>query len=301
MSDAAAPAEPERPDRRRLPPPAGPPVSELSYFFPAHDEAENVGQLIEEALAALPELAQRFEIICVDDGSTDGTAAIAERLAGEHPGVVRVVRHDINRGYGAALRSGFRAARFELVAFTDGDRQFRVADIGRLLARMAEPEAPDRPGGARRASDAGGVAPDVVAGYRLRRADAALRLVYARLYRLALRIFFELRLRDVDCACKLFRRPALEGIRVESGGAFLSAELLIKLRESGRTLAEVGIPHHPRVAGRASGADPRVVARAIRDFWALRLRLWAHPRAALRRGEPVLTDGRAAPAEGASP
>src|SRR5205085_5128427 len=114
------------------------------------------------------------------------------------------------------------------------------------------------------------------------------RTVYARAYRLANRIFFGLRIRDVDCACKLFRRAALEGLRVESGGAFFSAELLIKLRESGRIVAEVGIPHYPRTAGSPTGAKPSVVWRAVRDFWSLRLRLWLAPREALGRGDPIL-------------
>jgi len=256
------------------PPGAGvAPVPALSYFFPAHDEAGNIEALVAEALEALPTLAERFEIIAVDDGSRDGTGALADRLAAEHPDVVRVVHHAVNQGYGAALRSGFQAARFPLVGFTDGDRQFRVADLGRLLARL---EASDRP--------------DVVVGYRLKRADATVRLIYARVYRWCLRLFFGLDVRDVDCACKLFRRDALAGVRLESGGAFLSAELLIKLRARGARLAQVGVPHHPRVAGQASGANPRVVLRAVRDFWRLRLRLWAAHDQALLRGAPVLGD-----------
>jgi glycosyltransferase involved in cell wall biosynthesis len=182
-----------------------------------------------------------------------------------------VVHHATNLGYGAALRSGFAAARHELIAFTDGDRQFRVADLGRLTARLAAADAPD-----------------VVAGFRIKRADPLVRSLYASLYRLAIRTFFDLRLRDVDCACKLFRRAALDGIRVESGGAFFSAELLVKLRASGRRVVEVGVPHHPRTTGRPTGARPSVVFRAIRDFWALRLRLWAAPSRALGRGQPIL-------------
>ena len=129
---------------------------------------------------------------------------------------MRAVHHPINLGYGAALRSGFGAARYELVAFTDGDRQFQVEDLGRLTARLAEPDAPD-----------------VVAGFRIKRADPLIRTIYAKAYRLANRIFFGLRVTDVDCACKLFRREALDGLRVESDGAFFSAELLIKLRAAG--------------------------------------------------------------------
>lgn len=257
----------------------------LSYFFPAHDEADNIEALVQEALAALPRLAHRFEVICVDDGSTDGTAALADELADAHPGLVRVVHHATNLGYGAAVRSGLRAARYPLICFTDGDRQFRVADLARLTARL-------EPGG-----EAGG-GPDVVAGYRIKRADPAIRLAYARVYRACLRLFFGLRVRDPDCACKLFRRAALEGVRLESGGAFLSAELLIKIGAGGGRIVEQGVPHYPRIAGRASGADPRVVLRAVRDFWSLRLRLWADRGAALRRGEPIL-DGRAGDEPGA--
>ena len=246
-------------------------VPELSYFFPAHNEEANLGPLVDEALGALPVLAERFEIVIVNDGSRDRTQAIADELTAAHPGVVRAVHHPTNLGYGAALRSGLGAARHELVAFTDGDRQFRVIDIGRLTARLLEPDNPE-----------------VVVGYRIRRADPLIRTVYARLYRLANRIFFGLQVRDVDCACKLFRRPALEGVSVESGGAFFSAELLIKLRERGRSVVEVGVPHHPRTAGSPTGAKPSVIVRAVKDFWLLRLRLWAAPRNAMRRGQPTL-------------
>jgi glycosyltransferase involved in cell wall biosynthesis len=245
-------------------------LAELSYFFPAHNEAANLRGLVAEALATLPALAERFEIVIVDDGSRDLTPSIAEELAAAHP-QVRAVHHAVNLGYGAALRSGFGAAQYELIAFTDGDRQFHVADLADLVTRLA---APDRP--------------DAVVGFRIHRADPLVRTVYASLYRLANRIFFGLAVRDVDCACKLFRREALEGIAVESGGAFFSAELLIKLRAGNRRIAEVGVPHYPRTAGSATGAKPSVVLRAVRDFWRLRLRLWIAPKEAMGRGTPIL-------------
>jgi glycosyltransferase involved in cell wall biosynthesis len=255
--------------------PTGDPVRvpELSYFFPAHNEEDNLEPLVIEALATLPTLADRFEIVVVDDGSRDRTGEIADRLAAAHPGIVRAVHHPTNLGYGAALRSGFHAARFGFVAFTDGDRQFRIADLGRLTERMS---ARDRPA--------------VVIGYRIRRADPLIRTIYARGYRLANRIFFGLRATDVDCACKLYRREALHGIRVESGGAFLSAELLIRLRTLGRTVVEVGVPHYPRTAGSPTGANPQVILRAVRDFWLLRVRMWASPDRALARGESILDE-----------
>lgn len=259
MSGEAAPAAPSA----RAP--------ALSYFFPAHDEEANVEALVVEALETLPGLADDFEIVIVDDGSRDRTPGIADRLVAERPDIVRVVHHPTNLGYGAALRSGFRAARHELVAFTDGDRQFRVADLGRLLERLAGPDAPE-----------------AVVGYRIRRADPPLRTVYARLYRLANLVWFGLRVRDVDCACKLFRRRPLEGVRVESGGAFFSAELLIKLGATGARIAEVGVPHYPRTAGSPTGARPSVVWRAVKDFWSLRLRLWADRHRALGRGVAIV-------------
>jgi glycosyltransferase involved in cell wall biosynthesis len=252
--------------------PATPRVARLSYFFPAHDEEANLDGLVAEALATLPSRADTFEVIVVDDGSTDGTAALADALVASHPDIVRVVHHPTNLGYGAALRSGFGAARYDHVAFTDGDRQFKVADLGRLIERMAEADRPD-----------------VVVGFRIKRADPPLRIAYARAYRLANRILFGLTVTDVDCACKLFRREALAGLRVESGGAFFSAEMIIKLRATGRTVVEVGVPHYPRTAGSASGAKPQVVLRAVRDFWNLRLRMWADRSRALRRGEPMVS------------
>ena len=243
----------------------------LSYFFPAHNEAANLAGLVDEALATLPSLADEFEIVIVDDGSRDATPALADELAATHPRV-RAVHHPVNLGYGAALRTGFASARYDHIAFTDGDRQFKVADLGRLIERLQAGNA------------------DVVVGYRIRRADPLVRTVYAKAYRLANRIFFGVRVRDIDCAYKLFRRAALEGVSVESGGAFFSAELLIKLRARGRRIDEVGVPHYPRTAGSPTGAKPQVVFRAVRDFWALRLRLWAAPRRALSRGTPILGD-----------
>ena len=245
-------------------------VARLSYFFPAHNEEANVAGLVEEALETLPSIADTFEIIVVNDGSRDRTQAIVDELTARHPDVVRAVHHPVNRGYGGALRSGFGAARFELVAFTDGDRQFQVVDLARLTSRLAQPDAPE-----------------VVAGYRIDRADPLIRTIYARAYRLANRIFFGLRVSDVDCACKLFRTEALEGLRVESEGAFFSAELLIKLQAAGRSVAEVGVPHYPRTAGSPTGARPQVILRAVRDFWRLRLHMWVNRDRALRRGRPI--------------
>ena len=248
------------------------PLQELSLFFPCHNEAENLEALVADALAALPALASRYEVILVDDGSRDDTAGVAERLVQQHGGAVRLVRHEVNRGYGGALRSGFAAARYDYLAYTDGDRQFRVADLARLVESAESTGSP------------------VVIGYRLQRADPPLRLIYATLYRVANRIWFGLRVRDVDCAAKLFRRDVLQNINVHSDGAFFSAELLIRLRLAGITAHEVGVPHYPRTAGSPTGARLSVIARAVRDFWSLRIGLWLNRSRALARGRALLND-----------
>jgi len=245
------------------------PISELSLFLPCHNEAENLDALVAEALSALPALAERYEVILVDDGSTDGTPAVAVRLQSAHVNTVRVIRHETNRGYGGALRSGFGGARYEWIAFTDGDRQFRVADLAALIAAVPNHDT-------------------VALGYRIERADPALRKIYAALYRLANRVWFGLQVRDVDCAMKLFPRSSLDGVAVASNGAFFSAELLIKLGARGVQMIEVGVPHFPRVAGSASGARLSVVLAAVRDFWSLRGALWLHRASALARGVRLL-------------
>ena len=250
------------------------PLQELSLFFPCHNEAENLEGLVADALAALPALATTYEVILVDDGSRDDTAGVAERLVQRHGGVVRLVRHDVNRGYGGALRSGFAAARYSHLAYTDGDRQFRIADLARLVDCAVATRSP------------------VVVGYRLRRADPPLRLVYATLYRVANRIWFGLRVRDVDCAAKLFRRDVLRNINVHSDGAFFSAELLIRLQLAGVNALEVGVPHYPRTAGSPTGARFSVIARAVRDFWSLRIGLWVNRSRTLSRGRALLNDER---------
>lgn len=241
-------------------------------FFPCYNEAENLPALIHDALAAAPSLADHFELIIVDDGSRDETATIAQGLAAAHPGVVRFVRHKQNLGYGAALRSGFSAARHSWIAFTDGDCQFRVADLARLIGVVNH------------------TAPSVVVGFRIRRADPLLRLAYAAVYRFANRVWFGLNLRDVDCAMKLFPTSALHGVHVASDGAFFSAELMIKLQRHGLLVREVGVPHHPRTKGMPSGARLSVVTRAVRDFWRLRLSLWRNKNAALTSGRLLRED-----------
>jgi len=228
----------------------------LTFFFPAYNEEQNLEAVVGEALETLPRFADVFEVVIVDDGSRDRTPELADALAAGDSRV-RVVHHRPNRGYGGAVRSGLEAARMPYVFFTDGDRQFRIADLHLLISRIGDADA--------------------VVGYRIRRSDPARRLVIAWVYKQVLRVVFGSGFRDVDCAYKLFRTDVFQRVplsRVRSNGAFFSAELLLTLRAAGLRIVQVGVPHHPRVAGVAAGAAPRVVARTLRDLVRLRLRLW---------------------------
>ena len=228
----------------------------LTFFFPAYNEEENIEAVVAEARETLPRFADEFEIVVVDDGSRDRTGELADRLAAADPRV-RVIHHRPNRGYGGAVRSGLAGARHPYVFFTDGDRQFRIADLG-LLIREIE--------GA-----------DAVVGYRAKRMDPRRRLFIAWVYKQVIRILFGGGFRDVDCAYKLFRTEIFERAPladVRSNGAFFSAELLLRLRAAGLRVRQVAVPHYPRVAGLAAGAAPKVVLRTLRDMTRLRLRLW---------------------------
>jgi len=234
-----------------------------SLVLPAHNEEANLEPVVREALAVLPTLFRDCEIVVVDDGSRDATPAIADRLATEDPRV-RVVHHPRNRGYGAALQSGFAAARGELIMFMDADRQFAVRDVARL-APFAD-------------------AYDIVAGYRIKRNDPWRRVALGATFNALVKVLFGVRVRDIDCGFKLFRADLLRGMRLEAPGALLNTEILALARHQGATLAEVGVEHYPRPAGEQSGGSPRVVLRAVREIAALWWRLRAQPRPASATG-----------------
>ncbi len=221
----------------------------LTFFFPAYNEAGNLDGMVEMALRVLPGFVERFQVVIVDDGSTDGTAAEADALARAHP-EVSVEHHATNRGYGEALRTGIRAGEGDVIAYTDGDRQFDLAELSLLWPVLERA--------------------DVVAGYRIKRADPPHRLFIAWTYNRLLRLVFGLRIRDVDCAFKLIRREVVDAVDPDAGGAFFSAELLVRARHLGFTVEEVGVQHYPRVVGRSKGATPAVILRTVREMMALR-------------------------------
>ena len=225
-------------------------VASLAVFFPAYNEQDIIAKTVEGAGKAISQLADDYEIIVVDDGSADDTAKIVEKLAAQDPHV-RLVRHERNRGYGAALRTGFASARKELIFFSDADGQFDLQELSGLLPLLNR--AP------------------VVLGYRIRRSDPPHRLFIAKVYNLIVRAVFGLRVRDIDCAFKLFRRGALEQVQLESNGAFISSELLIKLKRRDVPMVERGVHHYPRTTGASKGATVGVILKTIRDIIRLRM------------------------------
>lgn len=214
----------------------------LSASFPAHNEEANVEGMIDDLQRVLPLVADRFEIIVVDDGSKDRTFELASAVA-QRDSRVKVIRHEVNRGYGAAVWTGLCAGTLEYAFFTDGDRQFDVEQIRELL-----PYVPEY---------------DVVLGYRVGRQDNVVRILNATAWNLLIRMLLGVSARDIDCAFKLFKRSALQGIQTEAQGAMFSAELLARLAARGIRFREVPVKHLPRLHGVSTGGNPKVILKAF--------------------------------------
>lgn len=197
--------------------------------LPAYNEQASLGKAVERALAVLPTLVDSFEVIVVDDGSSDDTDAVARELVDRHEGLVRLLTHPANRGYGAALRTGFGAARGELLFYTDADNQFDLAELEHFLPLIVEH--------------------DVVVGFRVYRYDTVLRSMLSSVYNRIVNVLFRVRIRDVDCAYKLFRREVIEKITIEVDDFFVDAELVAKARRWNFRILEKGVRHYPREAG----------------------------------------------------
>jgi glycosyltransferase involved in cell wall biosynthesis len=230
-----------------------PPLSSLTLVLPVHNEAENLVWLLPHAAAVLAGLARHPDLVIVDDGSTDGSGELATTLARELGMPLRVVRHEQKSGYGKTVGDGLRAARGDFVAFTDADGQFEIADLARLVPLL------DRA--------------DLAAGWREERRDAWARELVSWVFNTLVAVLYRLPYRDVDCALKLMRREVLDSLTLEARSALINAELYYKARYAGWRIAQVPVPHHPRVAGRRSGARPRAIARAIKELLVFRVRI----------------------------
>ena len=219
---------------------------DLSIVLPAFNEADNIERSVRSCAEVSSRLGLQYEIIVVDDGSHDATVAVLEELKSEIQGTLRCIQHPRNRGYGAALKSGLLAATGKKVFFTDADLQFDVRDLSSLLLRAAEV--------------------DIVAGYRAPRQDPPIRVLNGWAWSRLMRALFDLDVRDVDCAFKVFDQSVLRELPIHSIGAFVNTEILVRAKAAGRTMCQVPVAHYPRSAGQASGANIRVIARAFREL-----------------------------------
>jgi len=224
----------------------------ISVFFPCYNEQENVDRTAEKALRTLERLDADFEVIIVDDGSSDATGQIADEIS-RRDGRVKVVHHQRNLGYGAALRSGFRTATKELVFYTDGDGQFDIEEMPPLLELMAKY--------------------DIVSCYRLNRRDPLVRKINGWCWTRLVCLLFGLKIRDIDCAFKLYKREIFDNIKMSSTGALIDTEILARATRKGYRITQKGVHHYPRTAGSQTGANLRVILRAFRELFELQSRI----------------------------
>lgn len=220
----------------------------LSVFLPCHNEEDNLVRVVDNFRGQLDRFALAYEIIIVDDGSRDRTGEIADRLAAVDPHV-KVVHHPVNRGYGGAVISGLQAATLPYVLLCDGDGQFDAGEIARLV-----PMVPKF---------------DVVAGRRVKRADRLVRRINGQAWTTLVRLLFGIKITDVDCGFKLFKREFTRDLQLQARGAMISTELMVKVARRGAQICEVDVGHLPRLAGEQSGANLRVISRAFVELFRL--------------------------------
>ncbi len=228
----------------------------ITVFFPVYNDEGTVESMIRKSYEVLSEITDDFEIIAVNDGSQDRSGEIAERVAREVPHV-RVIHHPQNRGYGAALRTGFTNATKEWVFYTDGDAQYDVAELRHFVEYI------DRA--------------DVINGYKIKRADHWSRWLFGKVYYWIARFLFNIRLRDVDCDFRLMRRSIFDHVTLHYDSGVVCVEMMKKIQDSGYRIIELPVKHYPRRYGVSQFFRPRRILQVARDLLKLRWDLWRHP------------------------
>jgi glycosyltransferase involved in cell wall biosynthesis len=226
-------------------------IEELSIFFPFWNEENNIKRVVEVAMPVANSVAKQWEILIIDDGSSDNTLKIAKELEKKHANIHTISLHP-NRGYGAALRAGFENAKYEYIVFTDGDLQFDFSEVDGFIEKIEEA--------------------DIVIGFRKKRRDHLMRHVLMLLLKFWDFIFFRFYFRDIDCGFKMFRKSALEQIMpLRSEGAMITTEILAKAKAKKLRVKQVGVSHYPRKFGESSGGNFSVIVRAMLEtfilFW----------------------------------
>ena len=223
-------------------------AASISVFFPFYNEQDNVAETAKKAIDVLEKINADYELIIVDDGSKDDTGKIADEIAGQND-KVKVIHHPVNLGYGEALKSGFGAATKKLVFYTDGDGQFDIAEMPPLIELMKQY--------------------DIVSCYRINRRDNLIRKINGWCWTKFVCLLFGMKVRDVDCAFKLYKREIFDNIKLSSSGALIDTEILARASRNGCTIVERPVCHHPRIAGEQTGGNPLVILRAFKELFKL--------------------------------
>ena len=226
----------------------------ISAFFPAYNDAGTISSMVVTVLLTLRQLCNDYEVIVVNDGSADHTAAILDELARVYPDEVRIIHHPRNRGYGGALRSGFAAATKEWIFYTDGDAQYDPRELANLAA-LAHDEV------------------DFINGWKIERQDPLHRIVIGRIYQVAIKLAFGLKLKDVDCDFRLMRRTVFERVTLTSNSGVICVELMKKVQDAGFRLTETPVHHFHRAYGKSQFFRFRRLAQVARDVTKLWLQL----------------------------
>lgn len=225
---------------------------EISLAFPCYNEEDNIEKLVLKTVVILEDISDNYEIIIVNDGSVDNTGIIAEKLSRNNKNI-KVIHHKQNRGYGAAVASGLKAGKYDIIGFIDGDGQLDPAEIEKFLPYFHRS--------------------DIVVGYRIKRKDPFYRLVNSMLFGMLIRLLYGLKIRDLNCAFKFFTKEVIDCIDIGSNGALINAEILIKAKKKGYTFTEVGVHHYSRLQGKQTGADLRVIIKAFTELYYLHKKL----------------------------
>lgn len=231
-------------------------LKELSVFFPAYNEESNIERTIETAFGALPDVAEKYEVLIVNDGSKDKTEQVVKKLIKKYP-QLSLITHNPNKGYGEALKTGFYQTKYDWITFTDADGQFDFSEIDKFVDIQLQTDA------------------DLVIGYYKKRAVSFRRKLNTWLWQQIVYVLFGLNVRDIDCGFKLINRRVINGIsKLESGrGAFISSELLIKAQKKKFKIVEIPVNHYPRLTGKGTGADLNVIIQSFIDLGKLWLKL----------------------------
>lgn len=220
------------------------PIPEISFFCPAYNDEKNLPKLIPAVYAFLSSISNKFEILIIEDGSPDRTGEVAEKLAKQYH-QVRVIHHSKNLGYGAALRDGFREAKYDYVMYTDGDNQYNVEEFRPYLSRLKEA--------------------DILSGYAVEKAVTLRRKIQSILFNFFIRILFGINIKDINCSMKIYKKKVLDSMEIKSTSAFIDAEMLIKAKRLGFKIVQFPVTHYKREQGVASGSRADVIIGTVID------------------------------------